>query len=40
MLAFITLGLSIIVAGVVSVALYEGTSWIWSRLSATSVVRG
>jgi hypothetical protein len=40
MLAFITLGLSIIVSGVVSIALYEGSSWIWSRLSSTSFVRG
>ncbi len=31
MLTFVTLGLSIIVAGVVSIGLYEGASWIWSR---------
>jgi hypothetical protein len=31
MLTFVTLGLSIIVAGVVFIGLYEGASWIWSR---------
>jgi hypothetical protein len=37
LLAFITLGLTIIVTGVVSIALYEGASWMWSRLSSPSV---
>jgi len=36
-LAFIILGLSIVVAGVVSIGLCEGASWIWSRFSSTSV---
>lgn len=31
-LALIALGLSTIVAGVLSIALYEGASWMWSRL--------
>ncbi len=35
MLAFIELGLSIIVAGLISIALYERPSWIWSRSSTT-----
>jgi len=33
MLAFTALGLSMIVAGVLSIALYGGASWIWWRLS-------
>jgi hypothetical protein len=36
MLAFTALGLTIIVAGAVCIALFEGASWVWSRLSSTS----
>ena len=34
MLAIMGLGLSIICGGVLSIALYEGASWMWSRLGS------
>jgi hypothetical protein len=39
MLTLVALGLSIIFAGVLSIALYEGTSWIWSHLHSRALAR-
>jgi hypothetical protein len=38
-LIIVALGLSIISIGVLSIALYEGTGWIWSQLYSRTTAR-